>query len=136
MMISHNKYDEEELQALGELLDEHIDWEKDGDKEGEGKNPGKGGGKEKDKKIKRPSYSKEELKKIRDEIKESMITSAQSAGAGNTPGEIARMIKEVTESKMNWRELLRRKYNQQLKVILLLVVLHVKVGILVQYYPV
>ena len=33
----HNKQDEEELQALGELLDEHIDWEKDGNKEGEGK---------------------------------------------------------------------------------------------------
>ena len=111
----YNKYDEEELQALGELLDEHIDWEKDGDKEGEGKNPGKGGGKEKDKKSKRPSYSKEELKKIRDEIKESMITSAQSAGAGNTPGEIARMIKELTEPKMNWRELLRQQIQSTIK---------------------
>ena len=111
----YNKYDEEELQALGELLDEHIDWEKDGDKEGEGKNPGKGGGEEKDKKSKRPSYSKEELKKIRDEIKESMITSAQSAGAGNTPGEIARMIKELTEPKMNWRELLRQQIQSTIK---------------------
>ena len=111
----YNKYDEEELQALGELLDEHIDWEKDGNKEGEGKNPGKGGGKEKDKKSKRPSYSKEELKKIRDEIKESMITSAQSAGAGNTPGEIARMIKELTEPKMNWRELLRQQIQSTIK---------------------
>ena len=35
-----------------------------------------------------------------------MITS-HNAGAGNTPGEIARMIKELTELKMNWRELLR-----------------------------
>ena len=37
----------------------------DGDKKGKGKS-------------KRPKYTKEELKKIRDEIKESMITSAQS----------------------------------------------------------
>ena len=112
----YNKYDEEELQALGELLDEHIDWEKDGDQPGEGKNPEQGGGKEKDKKkSKRPSYSKEELKKIRDEIKESMITSAQSAGAGNTPGEIARMIKELTEPKMNWRELLRQQIQSTIK---------------------
>ena len=112
----YNKYDDEELEALGELLDEHIDWEKDGDQQGEGDSPSKGAGNGKgDKKSKRPSYSKEELKKIRDEIKESMITSAQSAGAGNTPGEIARMIKELTEPKMNWRELLRQQIQSTIK---------------------
>jgi predicted metal-dependent peptidase len=112
-----DKYDDEELEALGELLDEHIDWEKDGDEEGEanGGKPNASGGKDKEKKSKRPKYSKEELKKIRDEIKESMITSAQSAGAGNTPGEIARMIKELTEPKMNWRELLRQQIQSTIK---------------------
>jgi len=106
------KYDEEDLKQLGQLLDEHVDWEKDsdsangkapgaGDKEGEGEG--------------RPTYSKDELKKIRDEIKESMITSAQSAGAGNTPGEISRMIKELTEPKMNWRELLRQQIQSTIK---------------------
>ena len=109
-------YDDQELEALGQLLDEHIDWEKDGDQEGEGDTPGNGGGKEQGKKqSKRPKYTKEELKKIRDEIKESMITSAQSAGAGNTPGEIARMIKELTEPKMNWRELLRQQIQSTIK---------------------
>ncbi len=112
----YNKYDDEELEALGELLDEHIDWGKDGDQQGEGDTPNKGAGNGKgEKKSKRPSYSKEELKKIRDEIKESMITSAQSAGAGNTPGEIARMIKELTEPKMNWRELLRQQIQSTIK---------------------
>lgn len=101
------KYDEEELKALGQLLDEHIDWEKDAD-EGEGNNAPGAGDKEGEGKG-RPTYSKDELKKIRDEIKESMITSAQSAGAGNLPGEVARMIKELTEPKMNWRELLRQQ---------------------------
>tara|TARA_B100000902_G_scaffold122422_1_gene122475 strand:+ start:890 stop:2185 length:1296 start_codon:yes stop_codon:yes gene_type:complete len=112
-----DKYDDEELEALGELLDEHIDWEKDGDQEGEanGGKPNASGGKDKEKKSKRPKYTKEELKKIRDEIKESMITSAQSAGAGNTPGEIARMIKELTEPKMNWRELLRQQIQSTIK---------------------
>ena len=109
-------YDDQELEALGQLLDEHIDWEKDGDQEGEGDTPGNGGGSEQGKqKSKRPKYTKEELKKIRDEIKESMITSAQSAGAGNTPGEIARMIKELTEPKMNWRELLRQQIQSTIK---------------------
>ncbi len=106
-----NKYDEEELKQLGELLDEHIDWEKgagegQGDKPGkEGDEPGKG----------RPSYSKDELKKIRDEIKESMINAAQSAGAGNTPAGVQRMIKEMTEPKMNWRQILRQQIQSTIK---------------------
>ena len=103
------KYDEEELKQLGELLDEHIDWDKDNQKKG--KAPSKGG---KDKGDK-PSYSKEELKKIRDEIKDSMLQSAQAAGAGNMPKEIERMIKELTEPKMNWRELLQQQIQSTIR---------------------
>jgi predicted metal-dependent peptidase len=88
--------DEEQLKALGQLLDEHIDWEKEG----------KGG---------RPSYSKEELKQIRDEIKEATIQAAQAAGAGNTPASIQRMIKDLTEPKMNWREILRQQIQSVIK---------------------
>jgi|TARA_B100001094_G_scaffold252843_1_gene250988 predicted metal-dependent peptidase len=102
------KYDDEELKQLGELLDEHIDWEKSDDngKDKKGNAPGATG----DKKGKgRPTYTKKELKKIRDEIKESMISSAQAAGAGNLPGEVARMIKDLTEPKMNWRDLIRQQ---------------------------
>jgi predicted metal-dependent peptidase len=88
--------DEQELAALGQLLDEHIDWEKDG-KDG------------------RPQYSKDELKKIRDEVKEAMMTAAQAAGAGNTPAEIQRMIRELTEPKMNWREILRQQIQSTIK---------------------
>lgn len=84
-----NKYDEEQLSQLGQLLDQHLDPEGNG-KDGQA-----------------PQYSKDELKKIRDEIKEAMIQSANAAGAGNVPGEIARMIKEMTEPKMDWREMLR-----------------------------
>src|SRR6056300_1674056 len=64
---------------------------------------------------KRPKYSKEELKKIRDEIKEGMMTAAQAAGAGNTPGEVQRMIKELTEPKMNWREILQQQIQSVIK---------------------
>ena len=102
------KYDQEQLDALGELLDEHIDWE---GQEGEGKGPGvktKG-------KNGKPSYSKDELKKIRDEIKENMLSAAQAAGAGNTPGEIERMIKELTEPKMSWREILRQQIQSTIR---------------------
>lgn len=101
------KKTKEELEKLGELLDEHIDWEEDEDGQGQGQ------GKENNKG--RPRYSKEEMKKIRDEIKEGMMQAAQAAGAGNTPGEIQRMIKELTEPKMNWRELLRQQIQSTIK---------------------
>jgi len=95
----YEKYDEQQLEALGELLDEHIDWEDKG--EDDGKGPSK--------------YSKDELRKIRDEIKESMLQAAKSAGAGNVPGEIQRMIKELTEPKMNWRELIRSQIQSTIR---------------------
>ena len=63
----------------------------------------------------RPSYSKDELEKIKDEIKENMMSAAQAAGAGNVPGEVARMIKELTEPKMNWRELLRQQIQSTIR---------------------
>lgn len=85
------KYDEDELNQLGQLLDQHLD------PEGNDSNGNA------------PNYSKEELRQIRDEIKEAMLQASQAAGAGNVPGEISRLIKEMTESKMNWRELLRQQ---------------------------
>ena len=96
---------DEFLKQLGEMLDEHLDLEGDGDDEGNGNNNGKG----------RPKYSKEEMDQIKDEIKEAMIASAQSAGAGNTPAGVQRLIKEMTEPKMNWRELLRQQIQSTIK---------------------
>ena len=89
------KYDDDQLAALGQLLDDHIDWEKDGQG--------------------RPAYSKEELKQIRDEIREATMQAANAAGAGNTPANVQRMIKELTEPKMNWRELLRQQIQSTIK---------------------
>jgi len=96
------KNGEEFLQELGEMLDEHLDLEGDGTEEGESKG-------------KRPKYSKAEIDQIKDEIKESMLAAAQSAGAGNVPGEVQRIIKELTEPKMNWRELLRQQIQSTIK---------------------
>ncbi len=89
--------EDQELEALGQLIDEHIDWEKS------------------DKDSNRPSYSKEELKKIRDEIRDATMQAAQAAGAGNVPGSVARMIKDLTEPKMNWRQLLRQQIQSTIK---------------------
>ena len=103
---------QEYLKQLGDLLDEHVDWEKGPEQDGKAPKSKKG----KDGKgEERPTYSKEELKKIRDEIKENMISSAQAAGAGNTPAEVQRIIKELTEPKMNWRELLRQQIQSTIR---------------------
>jgi len=94
-----------DLSELGELLDEHLDGEGEGEGEGDGDKDGKG----------RPKFSKEELKKIRDEIKEAMVSAASAAGAGRVPAGVARLIKEFTEPKMDWRELLHQQIQSIIK---------------------
>jgi predicted metal-dependent peptidase len=81
------------------------DGDEEGDSKGEGKSKGKG----------RPKYSKDEMDQIRDEIKEAMIQASQTAGAGNTPAGVQRLIKQLTEPKMNWRELLRQQIQSTIK---------------------
>ena len=93
----YEKYDEQQLAALGQLLDEHLDPNGETGKDGQ------------------PKYSKEELKKIRDEMREAVMQAAQAAGAGNVPASIQRMIKELTEPKMNWREILRQQIQSTIK---------------------
>ena len=92
------------LAQLGDLLDEHINEDgsgpgKEGDKEGKG----------------RPGMSKEEAQAIKDEIKEAMIQASAAAGAGKTPAAIQRMIKDMTEPKMNWREIVRMDIQSLIK---------------------
>jgi predicted metal-dependent peptidase len=88
---------EDLLKQLGDLLDEHIN--EDGSapgKEGEGKGN-------------KPGMSKEEAQAIRDEIKEAMVQSAAAAGAGKTPAGIMRLIKDMTEPKISWREFVNQE---------------------------
>jgi predicted metal-dependent peptidase len=87
---------EDLLKQLGDLLDEHINGDQGGEgKDGEGKGPG--------------PLSKEDLQKIKDEIKQAMIQSAAAAGAGKVPAGIMRMIKDMTEPKISWRQLIRQE---------------------------
>jgi predicted metal-dependent peptidase len=89
---------EDLLKQLGDLLDEHINED--------GSAPGKEG--DKDSKGK-PRMTKEEAQAIKDEIKEAMIQAASAAGAGKTPAGIQRMIKDMTEPKISWRELVNQE---------------------------
>ena len=89
---------EDLLKMLGDQLDEHLKEEGPGEGEGEG-----------DKQGNRPVITKEEAQRIRDEIKEAMIQSAAAAGAGRVPAAIQRMIKDLTEPKITWRELVQQE---------------------------
>jgi predicted metal-dependent peptidase len=51
-----------------------------------------------------PVLSKEELQDIRNEIREAMIQAA-SADPGSTPNAISRMISDLTEAKLSWRDI-------------------------------
>jgi predicted metal-dependent peptidase len=77
-------------------LDDHISQDDSGTGDGDGDKEGSC----------RPRYSKEEWQQLRDEWKEAMI-QANAAAAGNVPAAIKRMIQDITEPKMNWRELLQ-----------------------------
>jgi predicted metal-dependent peptidase len=90
---------------LDKMIDEHMDGEGDGDGDGE-EGEGKG----------RPKLTAEERQQIRDEIKEAMLAAAATVdGAGNLPAGVKRLIQDLTEPKMNWRELLRMQLESTIK---------------------
>jgi predicted metal-dependent peptidase len=92
-------------QLIEKLLDDHMD----GDDEGDGDSrDGKGG-------TKRPKLTAEEKAAIRDEIKEAMLSAAQTCDAGNLPAGVKRIIQDLTEPKMNWRELIRQQIESTVK---------------------
>jgi predicted metal-dependent peptidase len=74
------------------LLDEHLE-----DLEANGKN-----------------LSEEEKQEIRNQIKESLMNAAQ-ASSGELPAGVDRYFKNLTEPKMNWKELLRQDIQSSIK---------------------
>ena len=99
---------------LDQMIDEHLDGE--GDEEGSGGDGEEVDGSGKGKGKGRPKISEEERRAIRDEIKEAMLAAAATVdGAGNIPMGVQRLIKEMTEPKMNWRELLRMNLESTIK---------------------
>jgi predicted metal-dependent peptidase len=92
-----------DIGGLGELLDEHLTVSTSANQ-----NDSNGSGN-------RPVISEDELKKIRDEVKEAMIAAVQSAGAGKVPNGVMRIFKELTEPKMNWKDMLQMNIQSILK---------------------
>jgi predicted metal-dependent peptidase len=100
----------------GDLVDVHIDMEGvvkgDGDEEIEGEG-GKGDGEEL---AGQPDpISEEEAKQLQNEIKDAVLQAAAAAGAGNVPSDMKRMIKDLLEPQMDWREIIRASVANSLK---------------------
>jgi len=91
---------------LDKMLDDHIDGEGDDEGEGEGGDKkGKG----------RPKLSEAEKEQIRQEVKQSIINAAQQADAGSVPAGVQRMIKQMTDPIMPWRELIQTNLTSAIK---------------------
>jgi len=90
---------------LNRMIDDHLDGDDEQDGGGSGDQEGKG----------RPQLSKEERQQIKDEIKEAMLAAASASDAGNIPAGVKRLIKDLTEPKMDWRELLRMQLESTIK---------------------
>jgi predicted metal-dependent peptidase len=93
---------------IDKLLDDHLDGEGDSDSDEDGD--------EKDGRGKKPKLSAEERQKIRDEIKEAVLSAAAASdGAGNLPAGVRRLIQDMTAPKLNWREMLRMQLESTIK---------------------
>ena len=93
-----DKIDISQLEKM--LLDDHLEEDSDGDdQDGNGK----------------PKLSKEEAQQIRDEIKGAVISAAQAAGAGNLPAGVKRLLKDITEPVIGWKELLQQQITAVIK---------------------
>lgn len=87
---------------INRMIDEHMDGDDDGAGSGDGKGPEK--------------LTAQERAKIRDEIKEAMLAAAATVdGAGNLPGGVRRIIQQLTEPRLNWREMIQMNIQSTVK---------------------
>lgn len=57
----------------------------------------------------------EERRVLQDEIRSAVMQAAKAAGAGGTPSGVSRMLKDLTEPQMDWREILNMKIQSMIK---------------------
>lgn len=106
-------------QLIDKMIDDHLDGDGDGDEDQDsesgtaGDKEGKGGDKEG--KGKRPKMSESERQQMRDQVRDAIINAAKAAAAGEVPLGVERMIKELTEPVMNWRELVQTTLTSAIK---------------------
>jgi predicted metal-dependent peptidase len=94
---------------LDQMLDDHLDGEGD---EGE---DGEGDGNESRKGKGRPKLSEAEKEEIRQEMKQAILNAAQQSEAGSVPAGVERLIKQMTDPVMPWRELIQTNLTSAIK---------------------
>lgn len=99
-------YDEVDKVTLEQLVEQMLDEHLDGDA---GAGEGSGDNDDDKKQGSKPVLSDSEREQIKQEIKEAMLTAAQTSGAGNLPAGVKRLIDTMTEPKLNWRELIAQE---------------------------
>ena len=111
LVENQDKLDMQSL--LDQLLDEHMDGDEDGDGDGDGVETDANGNKISKKK---PKMSAAEKQKVRDAIKKALINAANAeSSAGNLPAGIQRILSDLTEPKLNWRELIQQEIESTIK---------------------
>jgi len=86
-------------------LDVHLDME-DGDDDGAGNNGNAQEGDAEGGKKGPAKYTAEEKRAIKEQFKNATIQAAKSAGAGNLPAGVKRMVQDLVNPQLSWRELL------------------------------
>ena len=89
---------------IDQMLDEHLDGE-GGEGDEDGDSNGKG----------RPKMSEAEREDMRREIKQAIISAAQASDASSIPAGVKRMIKDMTDPVMPWRELIQTNLTSAIK---------------------
>ena len=100
-------------------IDMHLEANGDGDGDGDGDKDGNGNGK---KTVTvsvtgedgPPKLTEADLNEIRNEVRAAVISAAQQI-AGKVPAGILRLIKDITEPKMDWRELLEMQIKSSIR---------------------
>lgn len=96
-------------EGRGELVDTHIDMS-GGSGDPSDEQPGEG-------LAGRPSGTipENERKQLQNDMRDALIQATQTVGAGNVPGDMKRLIQNLTEPKMDWREILRARIESSIK---------------------
>lgn len=92
---------------LDKLLDEHLEDSDSDDSDGDDGDTKQGKG--------RPKMSQEEREAARQEMKQAIINAASTADPGSLPAGIDRMIRELTDPVMPWRELIQTNLTSAIK---------------------
>jgi predicted metal-dependent peptidase len=92
---------------LDQMLDDHLDGDGDESEDGDGNENRKGKG--------RPKLSDAEKEEIRQEMKQAILNAAQQSEAGSMPAGVERLIKQMTDPVMPWRELIQTNLTSAIK---------------------